>query len=359
MVFRPENIGSVGQFYIDGEVNGESYREAEFDDPVEAFQIYHEPVYEGIETPKNVSTGGYNGSTARNEEYEEIMSQWEDNQDADFFFHLEDRGGEVLEWDLIPRTDIEFAESKKPFSMMEAKYTPQPGDSYDRTEKLVMRMARRYDEEILDEGGISSGSGQVIPEIDLLTAFDRDHGVQYRMEQSDLDWNRPVRFHYRVAESDYESDWEHSSETVPVIMNFLPNDLESVGISDPEAEIAARHISSCHALRLSFRDEREPEELMTEFGKTEENLVNIDAEFGKYLPDEDIGSRPLDEDFDLFKQQLIGLTGPNWRKVDRKIDNMYSEFTTRAQESDQEWHRVLGNSIPADWEEELPEQRFV
>ncbi len=353
MSLWPEGIESVGRFYLDGEVNGEMYREAEFDGPLEPFRIYHEPVYEGVDTPKTLSSGGY-GSGKENPEFTELEESWEENQEADFYFYLDTEEGDNIEFDLIPRTDTSFGDVVKPFSMMEAKHVPGTDSPYRQTQKLAFRVARRYEDDVYEDTSIDPHENYIIPEIDLLTAFDRKGGIQDQMWESELDWRRPVRHHYRVVEDGYDPDWDKASESVPMLMNFLPNDLSSVGISKEETQLAGLHIASAHGINLSFREEREAEELMIEFGKKQENLVNIDGEFGKYA-----SGRDLEIDNRLYQSQIRQLDGPQWREREEKIKQIYDDFTQKVEDDEKDWSKVLPGALPGNWEEEMPEERFV
>lgn len=352
MSFWPEDVESVGKFYLDGDVNGETYREAEFDYPLEPFQILHKPVYEGIEIPKELNLGVYDGSRD-NPEYRETWNEWEDNWNADFYFYLENGEDEMLRFDLIPRTDTEFSGLEKPYSMMEAKHIPEPDSPYRETQKLVFRIARRFEDEVYMDRDIDPVG--VIPEIDLLTAFDRKNGIQDLMRESKIEWRRPIRQHYQVIEDGYEPDWEKSTESVPLLMKFLPNDLASVGVSRQETRLAGLHIASAHGINLSFRDEREAEELMIEFGRRHENLVNIDAEFGRYTE-----GKTLDRDMELFKHQIRQLGGEaGWRERENAIKEIHEDTLEEIEKSERNWDEILPQNLPENWEEELPEERFV
>jgi len=192
----------------------------------------------------------------------------------------------------------------------------------------------------------------MLNEIDLLTAFDRNNGVHDHIEKSPTDLSRLVRYDYRIIEGKTDTSYSRADSAVPYFFRWLPNDLESAGISMEETKLAGQHIGTSNALGLSFRYDRAPEEIMTESVNSREHIVNIDPETVWYTS----RGSSLDNDFHHFRQQFDEMAKPFWREKDIKMKQTRDDILDQTPE---DMMMLVAQNLPKDWESEMPDEKFV
>lgn len=374
----PRNIESITGYFLDGEVNGEEYREAEFEHIVEPFDLVHEPIYRVVTSDnyeENNTFGSYASRIDRkkdrehNQEYEDLTKGWLRNQEADFYALLLDNDGNELRVDFGGRNDSDPSQLMYPFSIMEGISRPNGDSPYDERQKIGLRVARDYDEGVYQDANVPANfdnlenmrnaseiadlqEGVMLNEIDLMTAYDREDGVYEELTDSDIPFSRLIRNDYRILEEGSETSFSRASSAVPYFFRWLPNDLQSAGISMEEAELAGRHIGTCNALGLSFRYDRAPVELMTESVNREEHLVNIDPETVRYTSRES----SLNDDFHHFQQQFDQMAKPFWREKDIRMKEVRDNILDQAPE---EMMLLVSQNLPNEWSDEMPDERIL
>jgi len=210
---------------------------------------------------------------------------------------------------------------------------------------------------LADESAVEENlsNGILIPEIDFITAYDREGGIDEQINESPLPFTRLIRKDYRILQDGFETDFQGSREAVPYLYEWLGNDLESAGISEEEARLAGRHIGTANALGIVMAFDREEAELMQDSDRTGDFVVNIDPEIVEYT---NSNSR-IKHDFDKFRQQFVNLAKPLWREREPQMIEEREDIVKRASRSSKDWQSVLLEEIPESWEEEMPEENII
>lgn len=190
--------------------------------------------------------------------------------------------------------------------------------------------------------------------MDLLTAFDREGGVWDQLDESEIPFSQVLRTDFRQIPSEESIDFQGVDDSAPYIARFITDEIQDAGISNEDARTAGRHIGTTNALGLSFEIEREEEELKLDYDpRFGESLVLIDPEFGLYTSNES----DTEHDFNQFNQQI--LPKENWRKIDEEMRSARNNILSRTQDSTKDWKAVIGDQLPENWRDELPDERFI
>jgi len=361
----PNSIVGFDKVRINGRVNGEEFLEADFNDLNEAWNLINRPLYEALTDVKyegrplrEQSNGGYgSGSGELTEPMREYQAQWEENKEADIFIYLEAEDGRKYEFEMVPRSDKTLSETEKPFSFIELKHNPSKNrctgeNDFDSVQRMALRNAMDYNDDYLERTPV--GSSNVLYEMDLLTAFDREGGVWDQFDDSEIPFSQVLRTDFRQVPSEQPIDFPGVKDSAPYIARFVTDEIQDAGISNEDARIAGRHIGTTNALGLSFEIEREGVELKLDYDpRFGESMVLIDPEFARYTDNE----IDLDHDFNQFNQQILPKN--NWRKIDEQMRHAKDNVVSRAQDSSKDWRSVMGNQLPEDWRSELPDERVV
>jgi len=237
---KPETIETVKGYFLDGEINGEQYSQAEFEDIVTPFDLIHKPVYQIVESENYEESdvfGGYKSDRdldkdrKHSEDFERLSREWIDNQEADFYAIVDDNESNELRIEFGGRNDSDPSKLMYPFSIMEGICKPN-GGPYRERQKVGLRVARDYSTEVYEDAGVPSNfdnldkirsatdisdleDGVMLNEIDLLTAFDRNNGVHDHIEKSPTDLSRLVRYDYRIIEGKTDTSYSRADSAVP------------------------------------------------------------------------------------------------------------------------------------------------
>ncbi len=361
----PNSIFGFDKVRINGRVNGGEYLEADFNDLNVAWNLINRPLYDALKDVKyegrplrEQSNGGYgSGSGELTEPMREYQARWEENKEADIFIYLEAKDGRKYEFEMVPRSDKTLSETEKPFSFIELKHNPSKNrctgeNDFDSVQRMALRNAMDYKDEYLERTPV--GSSNVLYEMDLLTAFDREGGVWDQFDDSEIPFSQVLRTDFRQVPSEQPIDFPGVKDSAPYIARFVTDEIQDAGISNEDARIAGRHIGTTNALGLSFEIEREGVELKLDYDpRFGESMVLIDPEFARYTDNE----IDLDHDFNQFNQQILPKN--NWRKIDEQMRQAKDNVVSRAQDSSKDWRSVMGNQLPEDWRSELPDERVV
>lgn len=361
----PNNIVGFDKVRINGRVNDEEYLEADFYDINEAWNLVNKPLFEALGDVKydgmplrEPSNGAYDsGSGELTEAMREYQAQWEENKEADIFIYFEAEDGRKYEFEMVPRSDKTLSETEKPFSFIQLKHNPSKNrctgeNGFDSVQRMALRNAMDYSDDYLERTPV--GHSDVLYEMDLLTAFDRDGGVWDQFDDSEIPFSQVLRTDFRQVPSEQPIDFPGVEDSAPYIARFVTDEIQDAGISNEDARTAGRHIGTTNALGLSFEIEREEEELKLDYDpRFGESMVLIDPEFARYTDNE----TDLDHDFNQFNQQI--LPKENWRKIDENMRQSRNDILYRTEGSSKDWKAVIGNQLPENWRSELPDERVV
>jgi len=112
---KPETIETVKGYFLDGEINGEQYSQAEFEDIVTPFDLIHKPVYQIVESENYEESdvfGGYKSDRdldkdrKHSEDFERLSREWIDNQEADFYAIVDDNESNELRIEFGGKTTL-------------------------------------------------------------------------------------------------------------------------------------------------------------------------------------------------------------------------------------------------------------
>lgn len=364
----PEDIKRFEKVRINGEINGEEYLEEDFCDLNEVWNLVNKPVYEVLNYSKiegksiTKPTFGTYGSNEELSDYiQDQVDTWESNKDADIFFYFNDHSGNTYEFEAVLRSDKSVVDTEKPFSFIELRHDPSEhrttaDEEFDSVQRFALRNAFKYTDEYLGNTNVGSGH-DFIYEADLIAAFDREGGLWDQFEKSKIPFSQLIRSGFSFIPVNQDIEFNGISDSAPYIASYVTNEVEDGGISEENAAQAGRHIGTANALGLSFRQDREREELKLDYDpRFGESLIIIDPEFAKHV-DSNSRNEDFSEDFSVFRQQF--LPPDNWRKIDSIMKNERDDLVNRAEDSSKEWSQVLPNQLPDNWESEIPDHRIL
>lgn len=365
MGLSPENIKKFKKARINGRLNNEEYLEEDFQDLNEVWSLIHKPLYNLLEHTKiegnpvqQTSFGNYTQSNEPTEQVQNYLDNWEENKNhAEVFLYFEDRDENIYEFEAVPRNDKQLLSTEKPFSFVQLKHDPSKNRTtastpQDEVQRLALRNAFKYNQQYLQKTPLNSGN--YIPEQDLITAFAREDGIWDQLQQSEIPFSPLIRTDFKFIPTQQTPDFPGITESAPYIAEFVTSEIQDAGISNEESREAGKHIGTANALGLSFRQERETEELKLDYDpQFGESLILIDPEFAKY----ETSKNKINDDYSLFKQQI--LPSDNWRHIDQEIGRAREEILQRAKDSSKDWREVLPQQLPENWRNQIPDERFV
>lgn len=363
--FSPQDIEAFEKVRINGEVNGDEYLEEDFYDLNKAWNLLNKPLYDALRFSKvegnsmyEDTFGNMGGRGDLVREIQDCIQAWDDNKDAEVLFYFEDGDGDKYEFEAVLRNDRTLTDTEKPFSFIELKHVPGKNRStaeegFDSVQRLALRNAFEYTDEYLEETKVGS-SHDFIYEADLITAFDREGGLWDQFEKSEIPFSQMIRSDFGFIRTDQEINFEGISRSAPYIGRYVTDELEDAGISYQDAKETGKHIGTANALGLSFRQERELEELKLDFDpRFGESLIIIDPEFAEHIT----SGPKIEEDFNLFNQQV--LPSENWREIDKTMREVRENIVDRADNSSKDWKQALPEQMLENWEKDIPENRIL